>query len=421
MKAKKLQLSRRSSLKRFATIAGGLTLAHHLPSFSATGSRPIRIGHQCDITGALASTGYWRKKATDAAAKWLNDQGGINGRPIEVITVDTETKVDVGVLRMRQLIQDEKVDFVIGSEHGGIGLASNRVAEEFKTLYLSMSRTDSVTQKGLNPYVFRLMVNTSLTAKAAAPSMAEQVGKRWSILYADYVWGMSHRDAWTQWIKEAGGTVAQTQSMAVNTPDPLPYVSKLDRSVDGIYVALLGPDVSRGLSALRSMGFASKQILTADALFGVTDILALGAAAEGISGLDSAPWELADKDTPHMRTMRSACGIDAQGRETGTKRTCMMGDVWPSWENLGFLKQNVEGSGWKGPEDTLKLIKYIEANPNYKEGALFPQGDLFVRPADHQAFCDYYALRIEQGRIRVKNRMPKDAGLYPASVNIASS
>jgi len=83
-----------------------------------------------------------RRRST-AAAKWLNKRGGIAGRPIEVSTIDTETKVDVGISRLRQLLQERNVDFVIGSQHGGVAVTSNPIMQEQKRLYLSMSRTDS--------------------------------------------------------------------------------------------------------------------------------------------------------------------------------------------------------------------------------------------------------------------------------------
>lgn len=426
MKLRNSELSRRSFLQKAAGLAGGVIAVGAMPAIAAdktapAGGTPIKIGHQCDLTGALASTGYWRKKTTDAAAKWLNERGGIAGRPIEVVTTDSESKVDVGVLRMRQMIQDDKVDFVIGSEHGGIGIASSRIAQDLKTPYFSMSRTDGVTETTANPYVFRLMVNTSLVSKSAGSWIVGQTGKRWCILYADYVWGQSHRDAWSKAVQGAGGAVLQTQAMPVNAADPLSYVSKLPRSTDAVFLAVLGPDMPRSLPLFNQVGFAGKPIVTADALFGTFDILGLGAQAEGVWGMDSMPWELEDKDTPHMRTMRTAVGLDARGREIGTGHSCMIGDIWPAWENLGFIKKNVEGSRWKSRGDAPAFIKHAEANPNYPESELFPQGSLFVRPQDHQAFADYYVLVVEKGRIRVKNRLAKEAGIYPTSVNIASA
>lgn len=412
-------ISRRGFLRSSAIVGGGL-MAGAMSSLPAAAADPIKIGHQCDLTGALADTGYWRKKTADAAVKWINKNGGVAGRQLELVTIDTETKVDVGILRLRQLLQENKVDFVLGSEHGGISVASNPIMLEQKAVYLSQSRTDAVTGAAANPFVFRLMVNTSLAAYAASQSVIAKAGKRWSVIFADYVWGQSHRDAWLAQFKKAGVTVGSVLPIPVNTADPLSFVSRIDRSSDAIFVALLGPDMPRVLIALDQLGLGSKTKVLVDAGFGVFDVLKMGKQAENMWGMDCTPFELADHDTPHERNMRAEVGIDASGREVGTNRACMIGDVWPMWESLSFIKRNVEGSGWKGKDDNAALIKYAEANPNYKESALFPQGDLFIRPEDHQAFCDYYVLRIKDGRIRTEIKVPKEQGIYPSTINLAS-
>lgn len=413
------RISRRRFLQGTVVVGGGF-MAGVVSSVPATAADPIKIGHQCDLTGALADTGYWRKKTADAAVKWINKNGGIAGRQLELVTIDTESKVDVGILRLRQLLQENKVDFVLGSEHGGISVASNPIMLEQKTLYLSQSRTDAVTGAAANPFVFRLMVNTSLAAYSASQSVIAKAGKRWSVIFADYVWGHSHRDAWLAQFKKAGVAVGSVLPIPVNTADPLSFVSRVDRSSDAIFVALLGPDMPRVLIALDQLGLGNKTKVLVDAGFGVFDVLKLGKQAENMWGMDCSPFELADHDTPHERTMRAEVGIDANGREAGTNRACMIGDVWPMWESLSFIKRNVEGSGWKLKDDTANLIKYAESNPNYQESALFPQGDLFIRPEDHQAFCDYYVLRVKEGRIRTEIKIPKEKGIYPSTINLAS-
>ncbi len=411
----------KSSLSRRRLVQGAVGAAAAtllLPRIARSEDGPIRIGHQCDLTGALASTGYWRKKATDAAVKYVNENGGIAGRQIELITIDTETKVDVGVLRLRQLLQDRNVDFVIGSQNGGIAIASNSICRDLGTLCLSLSRTDDVTGSAANPFIFRLMVNTSLTATASGSWMIDNTGKKWTTLYADYVWGQSHRDSWQKQVDGKGGAVLNAVAMPVNTSDPLPYISKLDRSADAVFAAVLGPDMPRVLPALRQLGFSKKSIMTADSALGSADILALKGQVEGVWGMDSLPWELADKDMPAMRTFRNAIGFDEHGREVGTGRMGSPGEAWPSWSNIGFLKQTIEGSGWKTKADTPQLIKYADTHPDYAEGPMFPQGPLTIRPQDHQAFCEYYLLRIENGSYRVKHKVSKEAGIYAPTANL---
>ncbi len=411
-KAHAIRFSRRRLMQGAVGVAAAFSFGR------ANAADPIRIGHQCDLTGALASTGYWRKKAADAAVKFINESGGIAGRQIELTTIDTETKVDVGVLRLRQLIQDRNVDFVIGSQNGGIAIASNPICRDLGALCLSLSRTDDVTGSAANPFIYRLMVNTSLTATAAGSWLIDHTGQSWTTLYADYVWGLSNRDSWAKQVSGKSGTMLGTVAMPVNTSDPLPYISKLDRSADAVFAAVLGPDMPRVIPALKQLGFGKKAILTADASLGTADLLALKKQSEGVWGMDSIPWELSDKNTPDIRTFRAAVGIDDNGREQGSGRLCAAGELWPSWSSVGFLKRNIEGSGWKSKADTPNLIRYADANPNYDEGPLFPQGPLTIRPEDHQAFCNYYLFRIEDGGYRVKHQVPKEAGMYTPTANV---
>ncbi|MCV9938344.1 ABC transporter substrate-binding protein [Boseaceae bacterium BT-24-1] len=387
---------------------------------AAPSGTPIRIGHQCDVTGGLASSGYWHRKTINIAAKWFNERGGFAGRPIEVVGIDSETKVDVGIARLRQLIQDQKVDFVIGSQHGGVAVASTALVKDERIPYYSMSRSEGVTEDAGNPFVYRLIVNTRQTNVATAKTMVDTVGKKWAVLYADYIWGQSHNAAWSEAIKAAGGEVIQSIPLPVNSNDPISFISKLNRSADGVFVALIGADLPKAFVTLPQLGFTRKPIVTADFVFGAFDPLSNGKYVEGVWGIDTLPWELSDKDTPHLRAFRDLLGIDPHGREVGTNRNVSVGETWPIWESLSVIKLAVEGSGWKQRTDGEALSKYIEAHPNYEEGELFPQGPLYIRPADHQAFCMINLLQIEGGKILSRHSLPPEAGSYPTKQKLAA-
>jgi len=94
---------------------------------------PIRIGHQCDLTGGISSWGYWHDKAAKAAVEYLNQTTGIAGRPVELITEDTETNPPTGARKFRSLVQRSNADFVIGSVHSGVNLATVPIARELQT------------------------------------------------------------------------------------------------------------------------------------------------------------------------------------------------------------------------------------------------------------------------------------------------
>ena len=82
--------SRRSVLKGLA--AGGALASAGFPGFiQAQTSEPIRLGFQLHRTGIGAAYGRWYERTATAALKVLNEAGGINGRPVEIVFEDDGT------------------------------------------------------------------------------------------------------------------------------------------------------------------------------------------------------------------------------------------------------------------------------------------------------------------------------------------
>src|SRR3990167_5464697 len=149
------RLEQRVSRRTFLRAASGAVVLTGARG-TAWGAEPIVIGHQGDLTGLLAVVGYWHDKSARAAINRINKEGGIAGRSLTYVIEDTESNPAVGVRKLRKLIQENNADFVIGSEHGGLAMASAPIVKETKTLYVSASYTDAVTGKAGNRYVIRL-------------------------------------------------------------------------------------------------------------------------------------------------------------------------------------------------------------------------------------------------------------------------
>ena len=85
------KISRRNALQG-AGAAAGLALAPGFVRYAqAASSEPIKIGFQAHRTGIGAAYGRWYEITTNAAVKLINDAGGINGRPVEIIVEDDGT------------------------------------------------------------------------------------------------------------------------------------------------------------------------------------------------------------------------------------------------------------------------------------------------------------------------------------------
>jgi len=418
----RMKITKRNFLSGAAAVVASSGIAPYFAraAFAAASSGdPIVIGHQCELTGWNAATGHWRNIAAEKLTDWINANGGIAGRPIKLVTVDTKSDVDVGVNQLRHLMLEEKVDFIIGSELSSIALASAKLANENKTLYMTMS-TGAVTTSGPNavPYQFRMTTNSGAEAIGASKKYVDLVGGKWSVLYVDYAWGQSERDWWTKGVEAAGGDVLTAIPLPMDAQDLFPYIGQLDRSSDGIYIPVL--NALQVLQTIRSAGLSQKIVL-AGLSFSLFDYRELREAGDGVHGIELAPLRLQDMEGTEMPTVYEALGIDENGIEAATGKAAGSSHLVGIAQTLGFLKANVEASGWKRKEDTAALIKQAETVPTYVKGPLFPMGDVALRPQDHQAFMDLYLVQV-QGDLLVKSeRVPLDLTYYDADVDLTKS
>src|SRR4029077_2220271 len=74
--------------------------------------------------------------------------------------------------------------------------------------------------------------------------------------------------------------------------------------------------------------------------------------------------------------------------------------VQSNFEAMNALKIGMEKSGFRGREDTPKLIEALEGL-EMKEGDAFPQGDKTLRMEDHQAFVREFIFDIKDGKPRI--------------------
>ena len=86
--------AKRSTLKKLGVAAGAASAVQFNPALTGyvLGSdAPIKVGMQLHRTGIGASYGRWYERVATATAKLINEEGGINGRPLELVIEDDGT------------------------------------------------------------------------------------------------------------------------------------------------------------------------------------------------------------------------------------------------------------------------------------------------------------------------------------------
>src|SRR5262245_37510778 len=102
----------------------GATILVPAPWRAAFGqAKPYKIGTIQPLSGAGAVGGKTALVGVQMAADRINKSGGINGRPVEIVVVDDESKPDVGRRKTEKLVVEDNVDVHLGGFLSNICLA----------------------------------------------------------------------------------------------------------------------------------------------------------------------------------------------------------------------------------------------------------------------------------------------------------
>src|SRR5262249_56923943 len=93
---------------------------------------------------------------TQLATERINKAGGINGRPIELVVADYESKPDVGRRKAEKLVQEDKVDVAEGGYLSNVCVACMPVFEDHKIAYMiGVCLDTTITTTKCSRYSFR--------------------------------------------------------------------------------------------------------------------------------------------------------------------------------------------------------------------------------------------------------------------------
>jgi branched-chain amino acid transport system substrate-binding protein len=290
-------VGRRTILKAGAAIAALQITSPFI--IRARGEAPVRIGLVDPLTGVYAAIAQGEVEGAKLATEQLNKNGGILGRPVELLVEDSANDVGVGVQKTRKLIDRDQVSFVIGDVNSGIAIAMAQVTSEKKILHIvSGGHTDAVTGSSCSWNVFRVCNSTTMDANAIAGTVIEKLGKKWYFLTPDYAYGHSVQASFEKVLKAHGGTSAGSL-IPLGTPDFSAYLIQAKAYGPEVLINVMGGgDQVNSLKQFVQFGL-DKQMAVAGALFELESIRAVPDAAR--VGWWTMEWWWDQPNTPHVK------------------------------------------------------------------------------------------------------------------------
>jgi branched-chain amino acid transport system substrate-binding protein len=415
----KRAITRRRVLATSAAALGGASVSAVPWGVVFAQPKPFRIGTMQPLSGGAAIIGKTALVGVQMAVDRINKSGGINGRPVELIVADYESKPDVGRRKAEKLAVEDQIDAHVGGVLSNVCLACMPVWEENKILNMvGVCLDTTMTTTKCSRYTFRPFDYAPAQAVAFAPYLVSKMGKKWHIAYADYAWGQSTRDAYAAEIKKLGGEVVGTTGIPLGTADMTPFLTKISGEFDGLFGIFFGKDgVTIGNQAY-DLGLTKKYKFAGDgALAESTNLPALGNKIEGFVGINRyVPLLEGPLNTPAHKKFFD----EAVPRLKAVDPTATVPDryVQSNFEAMNALKLGIEKSGFQGRADTDKLIAALEGL-ELKEGDDFPQGDKTIRKEDHQAFLREFIYDVHEGKYRILDVVPKEKTISPPACTFA--
>ncbi len=417
--------NRRQVLKSLAAGAGVAAGAGALPGLTryaqAQSSEPIKIGFQVHRTGIGAAYGRWYDRTTQAAAKLINDNGGINGRPVEIIAEDDGTDPKRGAEVVEKFANQHNCDIAFGTLFSHVVIGSAPRAGELKIPYFVVSEGHHVASGMLNRYTLQPgITDVKSQVQAMAPFVTSNLGKKVTMIFPDFAFGHDHRDYFSAAVEAQGGTVLEKIAIPPTETSFTKYFPKIPLDTEVIYHVMVGPAV---LTFVKEMGefFGPNR----PEIFGFIDSLeAVDISSPGLEFLDGTYfWEgnpryAQANQSEHDKFYREAVGVDANGASVSDpKDISTYSHMFGCWETLHVVKAGMEAADYKGPADRGKLIEAVEAMSDMPLSREHPQGAKIFNGKTHQVFGHQYITQVEGGKLVLKHATSIEDTLYPDEVD----
>jgi branched-chain amino acid transport system substrate-binding protein len=269
------ELSRRRLLQAGAA-AGALSASPFAVNIVRAQGANIKVGFVVPQTGAYAPEARDQVRAAEIAIADFNAAGGFNGRKAELLVRDDKLNPGEAATRTLELIEKDKVDFIVGSLSAATQLSMNAVTRERKVIFNSISQSDAINEaKDWSPWTFHEALNPHLTAGAVARYAFPKYGKRIAYLTADYAYGHEMVRGFERAGKALGATTLADIRHPLGTADYSAFLPRIQALKPDILVLCnFGRDLTNSCKQATDFGLKSTTRI-------ITPVLVLTARMSG--------------------------------------------------------------------------------------------------------------------------------------------
>jgi len=350
---------------------------------------PIKIGFPVPLTGAFSAEAQDQVKAAELAVKEFNEKGGFNGRKAELLVRDDKLNPGEAATRTLELIEKDKVDFVVGSLSAATQLSINAVCRDRKIIFNSISQSDAINEaKDWSMYTFHEALNPHLTAGAVARYAFPKYGKKLVYLTADYAYGHEMVRGFQRAGQAMGTQMLADIRFPLGTSDFSAFLPRIQSLKPDILVMCnFGRDQLNAIKQATDFGLKATTKIVSPVLLFTARVAGGADVFDGVVGGTSYYWGMEDK-------VPAAKAFNDKFRKA-------YGGAVPS--DYGAL-------GYAGVRSVLQAVLDAKSTESMKVSIALRQlrynwykGDQFYRKCDHQSVQSVIIVESKSKGMKDKN------------------
>ena len=357
------------------------------------GDGPIRIGGFYLLSGIAEALGASSRASAELAVKQVNENGGINGRDVEIVFRDHG---DNPSNTITSLVQEEQVDAMIGETSSGVTLNTAPTVEQLGvpftltdigTPYITEFDTETYgnyyqSENGKaagKPNIFRLNANTTINTYGQAKWALDNLDiTRVANIGPDYAYGAQTWDYFKAFSDGLGANYEYVASVfpELGASNMTPQINQvLNADPDLVFTSFWGGDAVTFVQQATSQGLFDQVTDVFDTLGAdPTTFEALGGSMPEGYHYSGWYWHSAF-DNQANTDMLEAFSNEYQGTNVIPIPSIAGGSAWSS---IFMYKKAIEAAGGTEPEGIISELEGMSFEDD-------PRGPITIDPDTHQA------------------------------------
>jgi branched-chain amino acid transport system substrate-binding protein len=197
------------------------------------------------------------RQALELLHEQLEEEGGINGREVELLIEDNQSTEDGAAKAMSKLVNEEEVDIVLGASRTGPSLAMRPLAESSQTPMISLAANQAIVDG--SEWVFKTAQNDRVVIERMIGYMEQQGFTTIGLARDASGFGEGVQEMFDEIGADAGISVVATEKFAPDATDfTAQMVNLRNAKADVNIIWGIPPAAALAQKAYRQLGLTAR-------------------------------------------------------------------------------------------------------------------------------------------------------------------